>query len=42
LLIQHAAQPAQRLADLILEEVNTFTEEQGLFDDATLLVLKRA
>jgi sigma-B regulation protein RsbU (phosphoserine phosphatase) len=41
LIIQHAALPAQELADLILEEVTAYAGEQHLFDDATLVVLKR-
>jgi sigma-B regulation protein RsbU (phosphoserine phosphatase) len=41
LVIQHAALPAQELAELILEEVTAYAGEQNLFDDATLVVLKR-
>jgi sigma-B regulation protein RsbU (phosphoserine phosphatase) len=41
LVIENAEQPAQHLADLILEAVTGFTQDQNLMDDATLLVLKR-
>jgi sigma-B regulation protein RsbU (phosphoserine phosphatase) len=41
LVIHHAALPAQELAELILEEVTAYAGEQNLFDDATLVVLKR-
>jgi phosphoserine phosphatase RsbU/P len=32
---------AQALADRVLDEVNVFAEDQELFDDATLVVIKR-
>jgi serine phosphatase RsbU (regulator of sigma subunit) len=41
LVIQHATLPAQELAELILEEVTAYAGEHNLFDDATLVVLKR-
>jgi sigma-B regulation protein RsbU (phosphoserine phosphatase) len=41
LVAENANLPAQHLADRILEAVNEFADEQNLFDDATLLVLKR-
>jgi sigma-B regulation protein RsbU (phosphoserine phosphatase) len=41
LVVQHTALPAQELAELILDEINAFAGEQDLFDDATLVVLKR-
>lgn len=41
LVIQNHHLGAQKLADLILEAVTIFAEDQELFDDATLIVLKR-
>ncbi|MCD4685764.1 MAG: SpoIIE family protein phosphatase, partial [Anaerolineae bacterium] len=41
LIIQQPHLGAQALADLILEAVTVFAEDQELFDDATLVVLKR-
>jgi sigma-B regulation protein RsbU (phosphoserine phosphatase) len=40
-VIRHADQAAQDIADLILDEVNVFTGDQSLFDDATVVVIKR-
>ncbi|MBN1286220.1 MAG: SpoIIE family protein phosphatase [Anaerolineae bacterium] len=37
----HAAYPAQKIADLIVKEVAHFVEDQGTFDDETLVVIKR-
>lgn len=42
LIVEHAALPAQDLADLILETITDFAGEQELFDDATLVVVKHA
>lgn len=41
LVIAHATRPADDIADLILDAVTAFAGEQNLFDDATLVVLKR-
>lgn len=41
LIVENAQLPAQELADLILDRVNVFAENQSLFDDATVVVLKR-
>ena len=41
LIIENANQPAQQIADMILEAVNDFAGDTRLFDDATLVVLKR-
>jgi sigma-B regulation protein RsbU (phosphoserine phosphatase) len=41
LVAENAALSAQQLADLILDAVTGFAEKQNLFDDATLIVLKR-
>jgi sigma-B regulation protein RsbU (phosphoserine phosphatase) len=40
-VMQHASRPAQELADLIIEAVAAFATEQGVFDDETLVVVKR-
>jgi len=40
-IIQYADRSAQALADLILEEVNVFYGRPSLFDDATVVVIKR-
>jgi sigma-B regulation protein RsbU (phosphoserine phosphatase) len=42
LVVQHASQPADRLANLIVETAAAFGQEQGAFDDETLVVIKRA
>lgn len=41
LVAENAVLSAQQLTDLILDAVTDFAEEQNLFDDATLIVLKR-
>jgi sigma-B regulation protein RsbU (phosphoserine phosphatase) len=41
LVAENAALSAKQLADLILDAVTGFAEEQNLLDDATLIVLKR-
>ncbi len=41
LVMKNAGRPAQELADLILAEVSEFAEHQSLFDDATVVVIKR-
>ncbi len=41
LLIANAHRSADTIVDLILDAVNEFAGEQDLFDDATLVVLKR-
>ena len=41
LVARYADRPAQHIADLILEAVNEFAGEQALFDDATLVIVKR-
>lgn len=40
-LTQHAARPAQEIADQIVKEVTRFTQDEGIFDDETLVVIKR-
>ena len=40
-VMQHASRPAQELVDLIIEAVAAFATEQGVFDDETLVVVKR-
>ena len=42
LVVQHASQPADRLANLIVETAAAFGQEQGAFDDETLVVIKRS
>jgi sigma-B regulation protein RsbU (phosphoserine phosphatase) len=41
LVTQHAFRPAQELANLIVEAVADFTQDQGAFDDETLVIIKR-
>ncbi|MBN1563503.1 MAG: SpoIIE family protein phosphatase [Anaerolineae bacterium] len=41
LVAANAQRPAEYIADLIMDAINTFAGEQDLFDDATLVVLKR-
>ncbi|NDJ77345.1 MAG: SpoIIE family protein phosphatase, partial [Chloroflexi bacterium] len=41
LIIEHAALPAQEITERVLDAVKTFAGEQALFDDATLVVVKR-
>lgn len=41
LIIKHADLPAQALADLIMETIIAFAGDEELFDDATLVVVKR-
>lgn len=41
LVMKNAGLPAQELADLILADVSEFAEHQSLFDDATVVVIKR-
>lgn len=41
LVRQHASRPAQELTDLIIEAVADFAQGQGVFDDETLVVIKR-
>jgi len=41
LVTQNTGLPAQKLAELILDEITAFAGEENLFDDATLVVLKR-
>jgi len=41
LISQNADLPAQELANLILNSITAFAEDQNLFDDATLVILKR-
>jgi sigma-B regulation protein RsbU (phosphoserine phosphatase) len=42
LVVQHASKPADRLANLIVETAAAFGQEQGAFDDETLVVIKRS
>lgn len=42
LIVKHADLPAQALADLIMETIIAFAGDEELFDDATLVVVKRA
>jgi len=41
LVMHNAKRPAQHIADLVLEAITEFAGEQDLFDDATLVVIKR-
>jgi sigma-B regulation protein RsbU (phosphoserine phosphatase) len=41
LVTQHASRPASELADLIIEGVAAFAQDEGAFDDETLVVIKR-
>jgi serine phosphatase RsbU (regulator of sigma subunit) len=41
LVVRHASCPARELAELIVEAVATFAQEQGAFDDETLVVIRR-
>ncbi len=41
LIVKHADLPAQALADLIMETIIAFAGDEELFDDATLVVVKR-
>jgi sigma-B regulation protein RsbU (phosphoserine phosphatase) len=41
LVIGNARRPAQLIADLVLDAVTAFAGDQDLFDDATLVIVKR-
>lgn len=41
LIIQNAHRSSRSLIDLIMSAVETFSEDQELFDDATLVIIKR-
>jgi sigma-B regulation protein RsbU (phosphoserine phosphatase) len=41
LVTRHASRPARELADLIVAAVADFAQDQGAFDDETLVVIKR-
>jgi sigma-B regulation protein RsbU (phosphoserine phosphatase) len=41
LIVQHAFRPAKALAALIVESAATFAHDRGIFDDQTLVVIKR-
>jgi sigma-B regulation protein RsbU (phosphoserine phosphatase) len=41
LVIRNANRPAEYIADLVLEAITEFAGEQDLFDDATLVIIKR-
>ncbi len=41
LITQNAALPAQAIADRVLDAISTFAGTRALFDDATLIVIKR-
>lgn len=40
-ILQHADRPAQEIIDQVLNAVNDFAQGQELFDDATIVVVKR-
>jgi sigma-B regulation protein RsbU (phosphoserine phosphatase) len=42
LVVEHADQPAQVIADAVLDAITVFAEGEAMFDDATLVILKRA
>lgn len=41
LMIQYADRPCQELSDMIVKTAAAFATEQGIFDDETLVVIKR-
>lgn len=42
LVMQQASRPAQELAELIIKAVAAFSQDQGAFDDETLVMIKRS
>ncbi|MBN1681038.1 MAG: SpoIIE family protein phosphatase [Anaerolineae bacterium] len=42
LITANAERPAQVLADMLLDAIQTFAGDEDLFDDATLVIVKRA
>ena len=42
LVMRHASRPAQELAHLTVEAATAFAQDQGSYDDETLVVIKRA
>ncbi len=41
LVMQNASRTAQELTDLVIEAVSAFATVEGVFDDETLVVIKR-
>jgi sigma-B regulation protein RsbU (phosphoserine phosphatase) len=41
LIVQNASRPAMELAELITEAVAAFAQDQGAYDDETMVVIKR-
>jgi sigma-B regulation protein RsbU (phosphoserine phosphatase) len=41
LIVQNGSRPAMELAELITEAVAAFAQDQGAYDDETMVVIKR-
>ncbi len=41
IIVEHASEPAEALIERVLDAVTAFVGDQDLFDDATLVILKR-